>query len=285
MASDHCTLKRWLPLALMLAACATSPPDRPAPTPPIPPPASAKAQPAASPNATYPAAGNPPFYEVMGERYHVIESAQGYAEQGVASWYGREFHGRRTSSGEVYDMYGLTAAHKTLPLPTTARVTNLATGKSIVVRINDRGPFKKGRLIDLSYGAARELGFLSAGTALVEVEVLGDPAGGGPVVGNADNAARRMYVQVGAFNQQDNAADLKRRLESRGFTNVVIRYDAASQGAAYRVRIGPVASAAEFDAVVARVSSMNIGEARLVVETADAARPSPATFGQGMPGG
>ena len=109
--------------------------------------------------------GNPAFYEVFGERYHVLPESRGYTEQGVASWYGREFHGRRTSNGEVYDMYGLTAAHKTLPLPTRARVTNVATGKSIIVRVNDRGPFKKGRLIDMSYGAARELGFLNAGTA------------------------------------------------------------------------------------------------------------------------
>jgi rare lipoprotein A len=244
-----------------------SPSSRPVPTLPGPEHETATVGPVAPPGAIPPsAAGNPPFYEVMGERYHVLADARDYSEQGIASWYGREFHGRRTSSGEVYDMYAMTAAHKTLPLPTTARVTNLSTGKSIVVRINDRGPFKRGRLIDLSYGAARELGFVSAGTAMVEVQALSGPSIA--TAGSANNA-RRMYVQVGAFGQQQNADALKQRLESHGFSNVVIRYDARTPDAPYRVRIGPVASAAEFDAVVARVAGLAPGEPRLVVETTD----------------
>ena len=198
----------------------------------------------------------------------------------MASWYGREFHGKRTSSGEVYDMYALTAAHKTLPLPTMARVTSLTTGKSIVVRINDRGPFKKGRLIDLSYGAARELGFLSAGTAMVEVQALTEPdrRRARSIASAAARAHARMYVQVGAFSQRENAEDLKRRLEHRASANVVIRYDARSEPALYRVRVGPVADAAEYDAVVGRVTRLDIGEPRLVVESAGAdwARLQPA---------
>jgi rare lipoprotein A len=270
---------------ILLAACATAP-ERPAPAPSQPAPPSARAEPAPqAPTARRPATGNPPFYEVMGERYHVLDDSVGYAEQGIASWYGREFHGRPTSSGETYDMYALTAAHKTLPLPTTARVTNLATGKSIVVRINDRGPFKKGRIIDLSYGAARELGFLNAGTALVEVEALEDSAGSGAVTGDTGNVVRHMYVQVGAFGQPSNAEQLKRRLESQGVRNVVIRYDAGGQGAAYRVRIGPVADAAEYDAVVARVAKLDIGDARLVVETTSTDRGVPAAAEPGLPGG
>ncbi len=209
--------------------------------------------------------GNPPFYDVMGERYHVLADNEGYLEQGVASWYGREFHGRRTSNGEPYDMYALTAAHKTLPLPTTARVTNLATGKSIVVRINDRGPFKKGRLIDLSYAAARELGFVTAGTAMVEVQALAD-ASATDTAGAAPPLARAMYAQVGAFSQRQNAEDLKLRLEKQGIANVVIRYDAGAVPPLYRVRVGPVADAAAFDTVVAAVGRLRLGEPRLVVE-------------------
>jgi len=214
-----------------------------------------------------------------------MPEADGYTEQGVASWYGREFHGKRTSSGEVYDMYALTAAHKTLPLPTMARVTSLTTGKSIVVRINDRGPFKKGRLIDLSYGAARELGFLSAGTAMVEVQALTEPAGSGPILAGAPRATGALYVQVGAFSQRQNAEDIRHRLEKQGLTNVVIRYDARSEPALYRVRVGPVANAAEYDAVVGRVTRLNISEPRLVVESAGADWSTPTAGGPGLPGG
>ncbi|MCC7328890.1 MAG: septal ring lytic transglycosylase RlpA family protein [Gammaproteobacteria bacterium] len=220
--------------------------------------------------------GNPPFYDVLGQRYYVRDGSDGYVEQGVASWYGREFHGRRTSNGEVYDMYAMTAAHKTLPLPTQARVTNLATGKSIVVRINDRGPFMKGRLIDLSYGAARELGFLADGTGMVEVTALSpDPATTGATDPAAPAAAasaatpprqRSMYAQVGAFSRQENAEELKRQLEKQGLGNVVIRHDAGAVPALYRVRIGPVADAAEYDAVAAAIGRLRIGEPRLVVE-------------------
>lgn len=277
----------------VMASCATTRPprqERPVPVLPEPSRETARIGPVAPPKVppgTRPPAGpgNPPFYEVMGERYHVMPDGNGYLEQGVASWYGREFHGRRTSNGEVYDMYGLTAAHKTLPLPTDARVTNLATGKSIVVRINDRGPFKKGRIIDLSYGAARELGFLSAGTAMVEVQVLSDPTGSGPVLGAAAGGTRLMYVQVGAFSQRQNAEDLKGRLGRQGFANVVIRYDARAEPALFRVRIGPVADAAEYDAVVNRVTKLNLNEPRLVVESVEVERSSPAPGGQGVPGG
>jgi rare lipoprotein A len=119
--------------------------------------------------------GNPPFYDVFGKRYYVLSSATGYVERGVASWYGPGFHKERTSTGEPYDMYGMTAAHKTLPLPVYVRVTNLQNGRSVVVRVNDRGPFVGNRIIDLSYTAAAKLDMLRNGTAMVEVRVL-DPA-------------------------------------------------------------------------------------------------------------
>lgn len=118
--------------------------------------------------------GNPKSYVVFGQRYYTLPTSKGYLEQGIASWYGTKFHGRRTSSGETYDMYAMTAAHKTLPLPTYARVTNKKNGRSIIVRINDRGPFHENRIIDLSYAAATKLGIVTMGTGLVEVRAI-DP--------------------------------------------------------------------------------------------------------------
>ncbi len=163
-----------------LAACFSTPPRPAAPFPnSTPPPAAATAPPVAD---TVPDAvprieprsrnGNPPFYDVFGKRYYVLSSSVGYWERGVASWYGPGFHKVRTSTGEPYDMYGMTAAHKTLPLPAYVRVTNLQNGRSVVVRVNDRGPFVGNRIIDLSYTAAAKLDMLRNGTAMVEVRTL-----------------------------------------------------------------------------------------------------------------
>ena len=179
-------------IAITLAGCAGAPvrpaappAAEPAPTP-VAPAMAAPAEPTprpsdpellALPDATPRAEaraqlGNPPFYEVFGQRYTVLESSRGYLERGVASWYGPDFHGVRTSIGEPYDMYSMTAAHKTLPLPAYARVTNLRNGHSVVVRLNDRGPFKANRIIDLSYAAALKLDMVRDGTTLVEVRAL-----------------------------------------------------------------------------------------------------------------
>ena len=119
--------------------------------------------------------GNPPFYDVLGKRYHVLPTSAGYVERGVASWYGRDFHGLATSSGERYDMHGMTAAHTRLPLPTWVEVTNLENGKRVVVKVNDRGPFVDNRLIDLSYAAATDLDMVRAGTTRVEVRAVAPP--------------------------------------------------------------------------------------------------------------
>jgi rare lipoprotein A len=163
---------------LALSACSVTahrppaPAHAPQPAPPAPPvriDGIPDAVPRAEPRSAH---GNPPFYDVLGQRYYVLATADGYLERGVASWYGPTFHGGNTSSGEPYDMYGMTAAHKTLPLPCYARITNLRNGRSVVVRINDRGPFVKGRVLDLSYGAARALHLIGAGVGPVEFEVL-----------------------------------------------------------------------------------------------------------------
>ncbi len=167
-----------LAVAVGLTACFSAPP-RPAPTvptAPVTPPPKPDSIPEVIPRIEPRArSGNPPFYDVFGKRYYVLSSSVGYRERGVASWYGPGFHNVRTSIGEPYDMYGMTAAHKTLPLPAYVRVTNLQNGRSVVVRVNDRGPFVGNRIIDLSYSAAVKLDMLRNGTAMVEVRTI-DPS-------------------------------------------------------------------------------------------------------------
>jgi rare lipoprotein A len=142
--------------------------------------------------------GNPPFYDVMGKRYFVLSSSVGYVERGVASWYGPGFHKVRTSTGEPYDMYAMTAAHKTLPLPAYVRVTNLQNGRSVVVRVNDRGPFVGNRIIDLSYTAAYKLDMLRNGTAMVEVRSLEPVSSNTPLVAQARPSAPAPAAAPGA---------------------------------------------------------------------------------------
>jgi rare lipoprotein A len=175
-----------LAVAVGLTACFSVPP-RPTPNatvPPVPvtPPPKPDSIPDVIPRIEPRArSGNPPFYDVFGKRYYVLSSSVGYRERGVASWYGPGFHKVRTSIGEPYDMYGMTAAHKTLPLPAYVRVTNLQNGRSVVVRVNDRGPFVGNRIIDLSYSAAAKLDMLRNGTAMVEVRTI-DPSAPPPVI-------------------------------------------------------------------------------------------------------
>ncbi len=183
--------------------------------------------------------GNPESYVVGNRRYYTMESSQGYVDEGVASWYGSKFHGRRTSSGEIYNMYGMTAAHKSLPLPTYVEVTNLDNGQKIVVKVNDRGPFVDGRLIDLSYVAAAKLGITQHGTGRVKVRAI-DVKQGAPAVTKAEAVSSRVYLQVGAFSQQYNAEKLQDSLTEKRFANVHIHESNGTGSSLYRVRIGPV---------------------------------------------
>jgi rare lipoprotein A len=220
--------------------------------------------------------GNPPFYEVYGVRYTILPGSAGYRQQGVASWYGKKFHGRRTSSGEPYDMYKMTAAHTTLPIPTNARVTNMANGKSVIVRINDRGPFSKNRIIDLSYAAAVELDMITNGTARVEVVTLtGSPVsevrpaqqkGAAPAPVAQEQVA--MYLQVGAFGGLENAQKLAERLTASGIENARLHVTPGESPLIYRVRIGPMYSIDDYDRMVQRVSMMQIKDTKLVIEAA-----------------
>jgi len=220
--------------------------------------------------------GNPPFYEVYGKRYTVMKTSGGYKERGVASWYGKKFHGRSTSSGERYDMYAMTAAHKTLPLPTNVRVTNLETGKSIIVRVNDRGPFVKDRIIDLSYVAAQELDVVTNGTALVEVVALGATSSTSAAVQpkaitkedfRSSPGDVEMYLQVGAFGERRNAQKLADKLSSNGIIDVHVHAPKVGAPALYRVRIGPVYSISDYDRLAQQVERLQIAETHLVVES------------------
>jgi rare lipoprotein A len=181
--------------------------------------------------------GNHSPYEVLGQTYHVRPSSAGYRERGIASWYGTKFHGRLTSSGEPYDMYQLTAAHRSLPLPTFAEVTHLENGRSIIVRINDRGPFHPDRIIDLSWAAAVKLGIDQAGTGPVEVRAISFAEAEVPLV---RPARLPVLLQVGAFSERQRADALAATLSDSGVRPVVIESGRAAGGRIWRVRVGPL---------------------------------------------
>ncbi|MEQ8858451.1 MAG: septal ring lytic transglycosylase RlpA family protein [Pseudomonadales bacterium] len=188
--------------------------------------------------------GNPASYTVHGRTYRVMESAAGYYATGLASWYGRKFHGRQTSSGEPFDMFTLTAAHRSLPIPTYVRVTNLDNGRHSVVRVNDRGPFHSDRIIDLSYAAAVKLGFADHGTARVRVEVL--------------EQAPRFVLQAGAFRELAAADRLKEDLvRLTGQSAYVVQ---VSEDRLYRVRLGPVQGRPEAQRLQALIAQAEFGQ-------------------------
>ena len=237
------------------------------------------------------ASGNNP-YAVYGVTYTPLADTSGYRERGIASWYGKKFHGRRTSSGEAYDMYAMTAAHKTLPLPSYVRVRNLENGRSVIVRVNDRGPFLHNRVIDLSYAGAAKLGILGTGTGLVEVEAVSpdepdtqvakvetyglqviSPAAAEELPqSQATAVAPKLYLQVGAFSQRDNATSLRDRLEREALRPIFIQPatgpDPSKPDAPpiYRVRIGPLSNVEEGDRLMERVTQLGVSGAQIVVE-------------------
>ena len=231
--------------------------------------------------------GNPETYEVFGKRYKVMKSAKGHVERGPASWYGPGFHAERTSSGEPYDMYAMTAAHKTLPIPCFVRVTNLQNGRSVVVRVNDRGPFVGDRIIDLSYTAAWKLDMLRAGTAKVEIRVLepGHRAPPPPVVAAAAVTAAApvaaaaalpapvtpsapsatgggRMLQVGAFGSRANAEALVTRLQASGIGGASVSEASVAGRTLFRVRVGPVADAEQATQLADRLRAAGIPDAR-----------------------
>jgi len=283
----------WLILAV-LGGCSS--------TPEVPDGAAAPdALPRREPKSRY---GNPESYWVRGVLYHTLPSADGYQERGVASWYGPNFHGRLTSNREPYDMFGMSAAHRTLPLPTYVRVTNLRTGKHIVVRVNDRGPFHPNRIIDLSYSAAAKLGILRDGTGLVEVAALDSnsplpppqapptsaeerPVPPPPAVAQAPSPSTsvppaapppqqrpaqpapiepHLFVQVGAFGNRSNAERLAAGLSPTVSAAVRIRPVARSPTPIYRVQLGPLDSVDTADSLTEELRQLGLADTQLVVE-------------------
>jgi rare lipoprotein A len=280
--------------AIGLAACFSAPPRPENPSPDVVSPAAETPPAAESVPDVVPRVeprsrkGNPPFYDVFGKRYFVLSSSVGYVERGVASWYGPGFHNVRTAIGETYDMYAMTAAHKTLPLPAFVRVTNLQNGRSIVVRVNDRGPFVGNRIIDLSYTAASKLGMLRNGTAMVEVRSLdAAPALEPPVTASTAEAAAptqappesasdvtvvpvpapsSLFIQAGAFSDPKNAERLVQKLRGGGYGKVFVRDNEIAGRRMYRVRIGPVPAVADFDRIVAALERVGVSDAHLALD-------------------
>lgn len=210
--------------------------------------------------------GNKSPYEVLGKRYYVVARSDGYKQKGIASWYGTKFHDRLTSSREPYDMYAFTAAHKTLPIPSYVEVTNLENNKKVVVRVNDRGPFKAGRIIDLSYAAARKLEMIGKGTARVEIEVVSSPTrshtGSRPGAGSG-----KLFVQLGAFSSHSNAQVLADQVRQLNFgENVIINTVQTDQGRVYRVRMGPFNKAKKVDRLVDKLLSHGFDHPNVVIE-------------------
>jgi rare lipoprotein A len=216
--------------------------------------------------------GNHSPYEVLGRTYTVMERAEGYSETGIASWYGEKFHGRRTSSGEVYDMYRLTAAHRYLPLPTYARVTNLENGRSVIVRVNDRGPFHSDRLIDLSYAGAVRLGFVDQGTARVRIEVV-TPVEDDPATTTAGlTTGNGIFLQAGAFTDPAAAQRLRSALAALlesatgagAHDGIEVRNHA--RDGLFRVWIGPIAHVADAARIQEIVAAANFARPIVIRE-------------------
>jgi rare lipoprotein A len=204
--------------------------------------------------------GNQPAYSVFGKRYYILASSKNYEEQGIASWYGTRFHARRTSSGEPYNMLSMTAAHRTLPLPTYVQVTNLGNGKKVIVKVNDRGPFESNRIIDLSYVAAKKLGMLGRGTALVDVKAI-DPSEQIPRMRSITvyslKANNNIYVQAGAFSNKHLAEKFRTRLQLKISSPIIITRSKHKRPL-YLVKIGPITNTASVKHIHEKLKTMGI---------------------------
>lgn len=225
-------------------------------------------------------AANSRPYTALGQQYVPMREYQPYKQRGVASWYGKRYHGNQTASGERYDMYAMTAAHTTLPIPSYVRVTNPANGRSVVLRVNDRGPFLHDRLIDVSYVAAHKLGIVGKGSGVVDVEWIDTrpealartssaPSAAAPAITpNAAVGGSGVYVQVGAFKSRENADKLRENLQNR---NLAVTADGRSVPVqnwynedTYRVRLGPYQNRFEADQAASRINQ-SIGTSAIVV--------------------
>lgn len=215
--------------------------------------------------------GYPAPYKIGRTWYQPMKHAQGFRERGIASWYGEDFHGRKTANGETYNMYGISAAHKTLPLGTYVSVRNLRNDQTIVVRVNDRGPFIRGRIIDLSYGAANKIGLVGPGIAPVEIVALGMPKTtpetkqGEPAYMPANYYVGDFTIQVGAFREQANALALKSKL-AQAYDNVHIVLYESNQGTFYRVRVAKCTTIDEARQYEKKLASDGFSDAIVVAQ-------------------
>lgn len=262
----------WLLISLPLmlfTGCAVAPERGPMPSTQVDVSAAPDGIPRNEPKSRY---GNPPSYVVFGKRYFTRNSSVGFRQRGIASWYGRKFHGRRTSSGEIYDMFKMTAAHKELPLPTYVQVKNLENGRRVIVRVNDRGPFHGDRIIDLSYAAARKLDMIGKGTGYVEVHAL-DPRNAPP----RGQYVRRtvpppldqgFYLQVGAFAHRENAERMMSRLATVNVATLTMSEKRQNGMTLYRVRMGPLVNSREIDRLVETLNRMGVADTKVVMQVA-----------------
>ena len=215
-------------------------------------------------------------YVVLGKRYYPMSTNEGYSEKGIASWYGKKFHGRKTAIGEIYDMYQMTAAHKTLPLPSYAEVTNLNNGFKIIVRVNDRGPFHQGRIIDLSYAGATKLDIIGNGTAEVEVKAINskDHEMSKQFIANPEvnveplnqDSYSVVYLQAGAFDSIGRAEDLKEKLAAHLVETVFLVPFYRGQSVLYRVRVGPIANIEAGEDLAEKLKVLGVAKSHAVVE-------------------
>jgi len=214
--------------------------------------------------------GNMPNYTVRGKTYHVLKSSDGFKQEGIASWYGTKFHGRKTSSGEPYNMYAMTAAHKTLPLPTYVEVTHKGNGRKIILKVNDRGPFHEGRIIDLSYAAARKLGITATGTGPVSLRVINTSAldlkTNEVVLPQATNNNGKILVQVAAMGSENAAEKMATKLRDKNIPSVRINVIENDGLKLYRVRIGPIPNVDLAYQVINELNDMGLNSARVIVD-------------------
>ena len=210
-------------------------------------------------------------YSVFGKRYRTLRSSKGYKKRGVASWYGSQFNGKDTACGEKYDMYKYTAAHKTLPLPSYVRVKNLKNGKSVIVKVNDRGPFVDNRIIDLSYAAAKKIDMLEEGTAFVRIIGVSEEEAAKSFKNNTRSIfsrsifekivsrnKKKIFIQIGAFNEEKGARELKKKVSNIGVKYVFINKARSENKIFYRVRVGPMQTASSYEDTINKLTSLNL---------------------------
>ena len=210
-------------------------------------------------------------YREKGRKYKVLTSNRGYKKRGIASWYGPNFNGQETACGEIYDMFDFTAAHKTLPMPSYLRVTNLKNGQSVVVKVNDRGPFISNRIIDLSYAAARAINMLEEGTAFVELVNITQSEAARTInhrnkskmskeriAGIVKFNSNKIYLQIGAFKEKNNAFKMQQRISSEGIKNVYVKKSRMKRQVLYRVQIGPIKTIDKYDQIANLLASLSL---------------------------